>query len=143
MYTVKYIAGLALLVGLAGCAATGDYESSSASGSDRVQEVRPDIFLIVAKSGFYVPDTEPPWMVVDKLMSKAFGQGPGAANKRWEIRAKEVCGSGGYRPYKVEMYSYSANTGPWPRSIAVKSAYAVCNRKNYSEADVRAMFPDW
>ena len=143
MRVVKHIAGLTLLASLAGCAATGDYESDSANGSDRVQEVRPDIFLIVAKSGFYVPDTEPPWMVVDKLISKAFGQGPGAANKRWETRAKEVCGPDGYRPYKVETYSYSANTGPWPRSIAVKSAYAVCNRKKYSEADINAMFPDW
>lgn len=143
MRLVQYITGFALLVGLVGCATTDNYESDSANGSVRVQEVRPDIFLIVAKSGFYVPDTEPPWMVIDKLLSKAFGPGPGAANKRWETRANEVCGSGGYRPYKVETYSYAANTGPWPRSIAVKSAYAVCNSKNYSEADIKAMFPYW
>jgi hypothetical protein len=139
----KQIIGVALLASLVGCASTVDYQTDSASGSDRVQEVRPDIFLIVAKSGFYVPDTEPPWMAVDKLISKAFGQGPGAANKRWEARASEVCGSEGYTPYKIATFSYAANTGPWPRSIAVKSAYIVCNRKKYSEADIKAMFPDW
>ncbi len=137
------MAGLAMLVCLAGCVATGEYESDSAGGSERVQEVRPDVFLIVAKSGFYVPDSEPPWMLGEKLMYKALGQGPGAASKRWEARANQVCGGSGYRPYKVETYVYAANTGPWPRSIAVKSAYAVCNRKNYTEADIKAMFPDW
>ena len=133
------MAGVLLLVGGVGCASTGD----SANGSDHVQEVRPDIFLIISKSGFYVPDTESPWMATDKLISRVFGQGPGAASQRWELQAGKVCGSNGYRPYKVETFSYSANTGPWPRSIAVKSAYAVCNRKGYSEADIKAMFPDW
>jgi len=139
MCVVKLVPGFALLLGVAGCASTGD----SANGSDSIQEVRPDIFLIISKSGFYVPDAEPSWMVVDKMISKAFGQGPGAANKRWQIQADKVCGSDGYHPYKVATFSYSANTGPWPRSIAVKSAYAVCNRKGYSEADIKAMFPDW
>lgn len=82
-------------------------------------------------------------MVVDKLMSKISGQGPAAASKRWEARANAVCGEKGYRVYKVETFSYSANTGPYPRWIAGQSAYAVCNRKQYSEADIKALFPDW
>ena len=138
------ICGLMLFV--AGCATTGGSEGdnySTINGGDRVQEVRPDVFLIVSKSGYYIPDEEMPLMVVDKLMSKISGQGPAAASKRWEARAKVVCGEKGYRAYKVETFSYSANTGPYPRWIASKSAYAVCNRKQYSEADIKALFPDW
>lgn len=135
-----------LVLGMAGCASTGGGEGnnySTINGGDRVQEVRPDIFLIVSKSGFYIPDEEMPLMVVDKLMSRISGQGPVAASKRWEARANAVCGAKGYRAYKVETFSYSANTGPYPRWIAGKSAYAACNRKGYSEADIKALFPDW
>lgn len=132
-----------LVVGIAGCASTGDGNYSTINGGDHVQEVRPDIFLIISKSGFYIPDEKMPLMVVDKLMSRVSGQGPAAASKRWEVRANVVCGAEGYRAYKVEMFSYSANTGPYPRWIAGKSAYAVCNRKNYSDADIKALFPDW
>lgn len=132
--------------GMIGCASTGGGEGdnySTITGGDRVQEVRPGVFLIVSKSGFYIPDEEMPLMVIDKLMSKISGQGPAAASKRWEARANVVCGEKGYRAYKVETFSYSANTGPYPRWIAGKSAYAVCNRKQYSEADIKALFPDW
>src|SRR3569623_63212 len=142
----KLWAVLCVTLGLAGCASTGGVGGdnySMFSGGDRVEEVRPDIFLIVSKSGFYIPDEEMPLMVVDKLMSRISGQGPAAASKRWAARANVVCGEQGYRAYKVETFSYSANTGPYPRWIAGKSAYAVCNRKQYSEADIKTLFPDW
>ena len=136
--------GLTLCV--AGCASTGGGGGdnySTINGGDHIEEVRPDVFLIISKSGFYIPDGEMPWMVIDKLMSSVSGQGPAAASKRWEARANTACGTDGYRAYKVETFSYSANTGPYPRWIAGQSGYAVCNRKNYSEADVKALFPDW
>lgn len=136
-----------LLLALVGCTTLGSGESdgdySTLNGGDYVQEVRPDVFFITSKSGFYIPDEEVPLMVVDKLASKAFGQGPAAASKRWEMRAAKACGPEGYRAYKVETFSFSANTGPYPRWIAGKSAYAVCNRKQYSEANIKTMFPDW
>lgn len=144
------VARLGVVLGLtlfaAGCASTGgggDANYSSITGGDHVQEVQPDVFLIISKSGFYIPDEEMPLMVIDKLMSRMSGQGPAAANKRWEARANAVCGEKGYRAYKVETFVYSANTGPYPRWIAGKSAYAVCSRKQYSEADIKALFPDW
>jgi hypothetical protein len=136
----------ALAFCVAGCASTGtggDDGYSTINGGDHVQEVRPDIFLIISKSGFYIPDGEMPLMVIDKLMSKVSGQGPAAASKRWLARANAVCGAEGYRAYKVETFIYSANTDPYPRWIAGKSAYVACNRKNYSEADIKALFPDW
>ena len=135
-----------LVLGMTGCASTGAGGKDSYStitGGDHVQEVRPDIFLIISKSGFYIPDGEVPWMVADKLMSRISGQGPAAASKRWEARAIALCGEKGYQAYKVETFSYSANTGQFPRWIAGKSAYAVCNRKQYSDADIKALFPDW
>lgn len=131
---------------LGGCASTGggaDDDYSTITGGDHVREVRPDVFLIISKSGFYIPDEEMPLMVVDKLMSKISGQGPAAASRRWEAKANAVCGPQGYRAYKVETFSYSANTGPYPRWVAGKSAYAICDRKHYSETDIKAMFPDW
>lgn len=135
-----------LILGMTGCASTGGREGdnySTVKGGDYVQEVRPDIFLIISKSGFYIPDDEVPLMVVDKLMSRISGQGPATASRRWEARANAVCGEKGYRAYKAEAFTYSDNTGPYPRWIAAKSAYAVCNRKQYSEADIKALFPDW
>lgn len=135
-----------LVLGMTGCASIGGGEGetySTIKGGDHVQEVRPDIFLIISKSGFYIPDEEVPWMVVDKLMSRISGQGPAAASKRWEAQANALCGEKGYLAYMVETFSYSANTGQYPRWIAGQSAYAVCNRKQYSEADIKAMFPDW
>lgn len=142
----RYRVMACLVVGMTGCASTGGGGGdnySTITGGDHVQEVRPDIFLIISKSGFYIPDEEVPWMVVDKLMSRITGQGPAAASKRWEARANALCGEKGYRAYKLESFSYSANTGQYPRWIAGKSAYAVCNRKQYSEADIKALFPDW
>lgn len=133
-----------LVLGMAGCVTTGEGDNySTVNGGDHVQEVRPDIFLIISKSGFYIPDEKEPLLVIDKLISKATGQGPAAASKRWEIRANALCGSEGYRAYKPETYTYSANTGPYPRWIAVKAAYAACNRKKYTDADIKALFPDW
>lgn len=135
-----------LVMSVTGCASTGgvgDDNYSTITGGDRVEEVRPDVFLIVSKSGFYIPDQEVPLMVVDKLMSKISGQGPAAASKRWEDRANAACGEKGYSAYKVETFSYPANTGPYPRWIAGKSAYAVCKRKQYSGAEIKALFPDW
>lgn len=146
MHVTKYLAGLGLFLGLGGCASTGGSENtgfSTINGGDHIQEVRPDIFLIISKSGYYIPDEEVPWMVIDKLVSKLSGQGPVAASNRWEVRANLICGSNGYRAYKIETFSYSANTGPYPRWVAGKSAYAVCNRKNYSETEIKALFPDW
>ena len=135
-----------LVLSIAGCASIGGGEGdnySTVNGGDHVQEVRPDVFLIISKSGFYIPDKEAPWMVIDKLISKAMGQGPAAASKRWETRANALCGPEGYQGYKPETYTYSANTGPYPRWVAVNVAYAVCNRKKYSKADITALFPDW
>lgn len=136
----------ALMLHLAGCASMGGSEAenySTINGGDYVQEVRPDIYLIISKSGYYIPDEADPLLVVDKLITKLAGQGPEAARKRWEARANIVCGAEGYRAYKIEAFTYSANTGPYPRWIAAKSAYAVCNRKNYSDSGLKALFPYW
>jgi len=134
-----------LTLGMTACASVdgdGRDDYSTLNGGDHVQEVRPDVFFIISKSGYYVPD-EAPLMLIDKLISKAVGQGPATAKQRWEMRAAATCGADGYRTFKVETFSHSANTGPYPRWIATHAAYAVCNRKQYSDADIKALFPDW
>jgi hypothetical protein len=144
MCLAKHITVISLSLSLLGCASTGDKSGddySSINGGDSVEEVRPDIFFIISKSGFDGQNS--PMFLIDKLIYKSTGQGSVVAIERWQIRANELCGSSGYRIYKPASFSQPAGIGYPYYSIAVKSAYAVCNRKKYSEADIKTMFPDW
>ena len=123
---------------LSGCASVDGNQRTTFNGytgGHRITELAPGIFLVAAKSGFYIP-SEIPLNPAETLVNSLMGQGIESARKHWVEVADEICGKGGYNFYGEQEYAYRY-TPAYPQHVAVKSAYIVCHAAKYSEEEIK------